>query len=80
MTSLHSEQRVRHYLSALLGFSTLGVLLLYTLLRVQGCLPLALGNLAVPPGLAFTPRWALSRLPHQTVKEGVQRQFHSTTS
>src|SRR5262249_44850810 len=47
------EQRWPHYLSALLGFSAVGVLLLYVLLRVQDHLPLALGHPAVPPGLAF---------------------------
>jgi K+-transporting ATPase ATPase A chain len=47
------DQRWRHYLGALLGFSAVGVLVLYALLRVQDQLPLALGHPAVPPGLAF---------------------------
>jgi potassium-transporting ATPase potassium-binding subunit len=47
------DQRGRHYLSALLGFSAVGVLLLYALLRMQGQLPLALGHRGVPPALAF---------------------------
>jgi K+-transporting ATPase ATPase A chain len=48
-----NEQRWQHYLGALLGFSAVGVLLLYALLRIQDHLPLALGHQAVPPGLAF---------------------------
>jgi K+-transporting ATPase ATPase A chain len=64
-----SEQRWRHYLGALLGFSAVGVLLLYALLRVQGQLALArwqsyagestLGHVAQMTGL--TPRRSCPR-------------------
>lgn len=48
-----AEQRWTAYALSLLGFSAVSVLLLYTLLRVQGVLPLSLGLPGVPAEGAF---------------------------
>lgn len=46
-------QTWRAYLHGLLAFSAVGMLILYTLQRVQQWLPLSLGNGPVPPALSF---------------------------
>lgn len=48
-----SEQRWGTYAGAVLGFSLVGVLLLYVLQRAQRWLPLAFGHGAVVPSMAF---------------------------
>lgn len=48
-----SAQTWQAYARAVLGFSLIGVLLLYGLQRLQEWLPLSLGLGPVPPGLAF---------------------------
>ena len=47
------QQSWRHYLLALLGFSLVGVLVLYGLLRLQRFLPLSLGRDGFDPTGAF---------------------------
>jgi K+-transporting ATPase ATPase A chain len=48
-----SEQRWNTYAGALIGFSFLGVILLYLLQRIQPILPWALGHASVVPSMAF---------------------------
>ncbi|CAN5430691.1 potassium-transporting ATPase subunit KdpA [soil metagenome] len=48
-----SEQTWRLYLRSVLAFSLGGVLLLYTIQRLQAVLPFALGFPAIPEGLSF---------------------------
>lgn len=48
-----TEQRWPHYLSALLAFSGVSVLLLYAVLRLQPVLPLSLGRTGLSPAVAF---------------------------
>ncbi|MCP3805595.1 potassium-transporting ATPase subunit KdpA [Allokutzneria sp. A3M-2-11 16] len=48
-----SEQRWSTYALGVLGFSFVGVALLYVLQRVQSLLPFAYDRGAVPPGMAF---------------------------
>ncbi|OLR92522.1 potassium-transporting ATPase subunit KdpA [Actinokineospora bangkokensis] len=48
-----SEQRWGTYALGVLGFSVMGVALLYLLQRLQGLLPFDYGRGAVPPGMAF---------------------------
>jgi len=48
-----SEQTWRLYLRSVLVFSLVGVLLLYTIQRLQAVLPYALGFPAIPEGLSF---------------------------
>lgn len=48
-----SEQTWRLYLRSVLAFSLVGVLLLYTIQRLQAVLPFALGFPAIPEGLSF---------------------------
>lgn len=49
----HQGQTWRSYLGGVLAFSAVGLLILYTLQRVQQWLPLSLGHGAVSPDLSF---------------------------
>jgi K+-transporting ATPase ATPase A chain len=47
------EQGWKHYAASLLAFSSISILILYGLFRLQGVLPLSLGHPGLPAPLAF---------------------------
>ena len=73
-----SDQRWTTYGYSILGFSFVGVALLYLLQRIQPALPLAFGHAAVVPGMAFNTavsfvtntNWQ-SYVPEQTLGSAV---------
>ncbi len=73
-----SEQRWTTYAGGILGFSLVGLLLLYLMQRIQPILPWALGHAAVVPSMAFNTaasfvtntNWQ-SYVPEQTLGDSV---------